>query len=749
MRKNVIFDFGNVLVRWQPEAVYNEHFGDEARTWWFMRHVATAEWRLRIDAGEPQDALVAELQAEQPEYRDAIALYRDRWREMLTGEMPGMREVLRDLKSKGYEIFGLTNWSMETFPEAREHFEILQMIDRYVVSGAEGLVKPDRRLFQRLLDRYGLRADECIFVDDNEANVQSARAMGMEGIVFKGADDLREQMGLYRNLTDDEIARLIKQDNWANDWADVFVAGGCDLGAIHRNHFGHEVYIGNHCTIEKSTIEHCAIGDGCTISDVRLLSGYSIGSGCRIELAGEVSFAPGAHADIMNENGGRRIGLHPDMTVGNAYLWARYRDRKRLMHRFETWSNDTEGRIGSGTVIHGATAVIDGIMGPNCEISHGVIAERFLLGENVRLEAGLRLNDTVVGDNSTLARGEVGCSLIFPAHEQHHNSSFLIAALTMGQSNIASGATIGSNHNGRTADGELQAGRGFWPGLCVSLKHNCRFASYTLLAKGDYPAEMNITLPFALVNNNTTKNRLEVMPAYWWMYNMYALERNRTKFAARDRRTQKRQHIEFAPLAPDTAEEIIVARELLHMWTAKAYQNDGSTEVVAYGMERGHRKTVILKPGEAYKAYEEMLIHYAMEQLNETNGEWRQGSGPHKRERRWMNVGGQLIAGADMDRLLDDIEHGELASWNDVGRRLDDLWAAYPQQKSQHAYDVLCELAQKNELDAADWACFRSRHAQIKQLIRDRIAESRQKDADNEFRQTTFLNTAEMAAVMN
>lgn len=194
--RNIIFDFGNVLVEWHPERVYGEYFGDEAKAWWFLRHVADLDWRQRIDAGESQDACIAELKARQPEYAEAIELYRSHWREMLTGEMPGMRELLIELRVKGYEIYGLTNWSMETFPEAREHFGILQLIDRYVVSGAERLVKPDPRLFRVLLDRYGLKAEECTFVDDNPDNVAAARALGMEGIVFHGAEDLRKQLKL-------------------------------------------------------------------------------------------------------------------------------------------------------------------------------------------------------------------------------------------------------------------------------------------------------------------------------------------------------------------------------------------------------------------------------------------------------------------------------------------------------------------------------------------------------------------------
>ena len=196
MTKNIIFDFGNVLVQWHPEVVYGEYFGDEAKAWWFLRHVADMDFRQRIDAGESMEDCIREKQAQYPEYEQAVELYRSKWREMLTDEVPGMREVISELRVRNYEIFGLTNWSMETFPEARAHFGILQMIDRYVVSGAEGLVKPDPRLFQVLLDRYGLKAEECTFVDDNPDNVAAAKGMGMQGILFTNAETLRKELAI-------------------------------------------------------------------------------------------------------------------------------------------------------------------------------------------------------------------------------------------------------------------------------------------------------------------------------------------------------------------------------------------------------------------------------------------------------------------------------------------------------------------------------------------------------------------------
>ena len=194
MTKNIIFDFGNVLVQWHPELIYTEYFGDEAKAWWFLRHVADNEWRGRIDAGEPTADSIAELQAKYPEYTKAVALYDERYFDMLTDEVPGMREVITDLKNRKHEIYGLTNWSMETFPIARKKFGILQMIDRYVVSGAEKLIKPDPRLFKVLLDRYNLKAEECTFIDDNPDNVAAAQKLGMQGIAFTNAESLRKEL---------------------------------------------------------------------------------------------------------------------------------------------------------------------------------------------------------------------------------------------------------------------------------------------------------------------------------------------------------------------------------------------------------------------------------------------------------------------------------------------------------------------------------------------------------------------------
>ena len=464
----------------------------------------------------------------------------------------------------------------------------------------------------------------------------------------------------YRNLTPVEIEQLERQGNSAESWATVRVAEPFCAACVRNSTFEGAVSLGSieerrhsdgALTLKEGIYNSClcntTVGNHPTVHNVRMLSRYTIGDNVLLFNIDEMTADPGnpAWLEPMNENGGRRILPFGGMTIGDAYLWARYRGRKVLMEKLEQMTTDllaTEegryGRVGDSctikntksihnviirsaaddrTLVDSCITLRDGVVGYGCTLEYGVIAVRFLLGEHVHLEFGLRLNDTVVGDNSTLARCEVGNSIIFPAHEQHHNNSFLIAGLIMGQSNIAAGGTIGSNHNSRTADNEIVGGRGFWPGLCCSFKHSSRFASYCLLAKADYPSELDITLPFALVNNNVAKDQLEIMPAYWWMYNMYAMDHNSKKFAKRDKRVLKAQNIEFDNLAPDTAEEILRGMKQLRAWMAASTTDT----VYAQKQEKSKRPTVVLKAKEGLKAYEDMLVFYAMKTLE--SGKWK------------------------------------------------------------------------------------------------------------------------------
>ena len=188
MIKNVIFDYGNVLVDWNPAYLFMPVFnGDEEKCRYFTDNVCNREWFTRMDRGEDMDTCVAELQAKHPEYADAIALFRDRWFDMCHGDIPGMLEIIQDLKQKGYGVFGLTNWPAATFAEARRRFKTIGSIDNYVVSSSVHLAKPEPAIYQLLLSKYNLKAQECVFIDDRADNVNAAMALGMSGIVYPGS----------------------------------------------------------------------------------------------------------------------------------------------------------------------------------------------------------------------------------------------------------------------------------------------------------------------------------------------------------------------------------------------------------------------------------------------------------------------------------------------------------------------------------------------------------------------------------
>ena len=196
MIKNVIFDFGNVLIDWNPAYLFLPYFnGDEDKCRFFTDHVCNREWFTRMDRGESMDKCVAELQQQYPEYADAVAMFRDRWFEMCSGEIPGMLELIQDLKSKGVGVYGLTNWPAETFDEARRRFKTIASIDNIVVSSHVKLAKPEPAIYQLLLSKYNLNPQECVFIDDRKDNVNAAISLGMNGIVFPGnADELTEIM---------------------------------------------------------------------------------------------------------------------------------------------------------------------------------------------------------------------------------------------------------------------------------------------------------------------------------------------------------------------------------------------------------------------------------------------------------------------------------------------------------------------------------------------------------------------------
>ena len=591
--------------------------------------------------------------------------------------------------------------------------------------------------------------------------------------------------------------------------------------------------------IRNSTIISCDIGDDVAIQDCAHISHYIIGDCCILSRVDEMQttnhakFGSGAlkdgeeeevrvWIDVMNEAAGRSVLPFREMLPADAYLWASYRDDTALVQALKNITQREYGGfrgaygvvgshstikscliikdvfVGEWAYIKGANKLknisvlsskeepsqigegvemVNGIVGYGCNAFYGVKAVRFVMGRSSSLKYGARLIHSILGDNSTISCCEMLSNLIFPAHEQHHNNSFLIASLIQGMSNLAAGATVGSNHNSRAKDGEIRAGRGFWPGLSTTLKHPSSFASFVIITKGDYTHELNITLPFSLVSNNTRQDRLEIMPAYFWMYNLYGLERNTWKTETRDKRAVKKQRIEADYLAPDTAEEIIkalsqmeawmkaagVSQELLDEYSGLEYTSRHEDEALhVIGLERYHRSTVILKPRHACAAYREMLLYYSLKTLAAfmeerpglSYGAFAAEMEGGARVSEWVNLGGQITPAFRVDELRSRIGRGELESWESIHACYDDMAAAYPLDKARHAWEVYRYLKAKPapcDHPLKEASAFKK---ELKTLLRfqhfiaEQVYLSRAKDFSEPFRTVTFRNKEEMEQVV-
>jgi len=596
--------------------------------------------------------------------------------------------------------------------------------------------------------------------------------------------------------------------------------------------------------ISNSRIISCDIGDNCAVHDCAYLANYIIGDNCILSRIDEMSstnhakFGEGVlkdgesedvriWLDPLNEAGGRSVLPFTDMICADAYLWTIYRDDDRLMSRLkEITQARVDSRrgyyamVGSGSVIKSCQVIkdvlfgpcsyvkganklknltikssaaeptqigegvelVNGIIGFGCHIFYGVKGVRFVLGNNSNLKYGARLIHSILGDNSTVSCCEVLNNLVFPGHEQHHNNSFLIATLIMGQSNMAAGATVGSNHNSRGNDGEIIAGRGFWPGLSSTLKHNCRFASYTLLTKGSYPAELNIMLPFSLVFDNHKNDRVEVMPGYYWLYNMYALERNSWKYRTRDKRKTVVQHIETDHFAPDTAAEMLKGMKLLERWTGKAWfvaEEGGDAlpadsvleakgrelitgsparvkELFVAGemMERSKRPVRILKVVEAWNAYRQMLVFYGVKSVATYLSTFAIHYGyfaaqvPSEVGMGWVNMGGQLVPEIKVDSLRAGIRTGLFDSWKDIHDQYEVWWNAYPRDRAENAFEVLRTVTGERTIGEARWNGLLDEAVLTRKYIEEQVYITKKKDYTNYFREITYRNDAERDAVL-
>ena len=596
----------------------------------------------------------------------------------------------------------------------------------------------------------------------------------------------------------------------------------------------------------NSTIISCDLGNNVIIENVNYISHYIVGNEAILVNVNEINttdhskFGNGiikvgesekvrVWLEVCNENGGRNILPFDGMLAGDAWLWTRFRSNQKLQNKLRQFTDERfdlrrgyYGQIGDRTIIKNTAIIkdvwigsdayikganklknltinsspeaqsqigegcelVNGIVGHGCRIFYGVKAVRFVLSSHSQLKYGARLINSFLGNNSTISCCEVLNSLIFPAHEQHHNNSFLCAALVLGQSNMAAGATIGSNHNSRSADGELIAGRGFWPGLCVSLKHNSKFASFTILAKGDYSYELNIPLPFALISNDVKNDELVVMPAYWFLYNMYALARNSWKYVDRDKRIDKTQHLEYDFLAPDTINEMVEALNSFTLiagkaFTQKAKKGKSHTEkefkaigkkllesgdpalnelvFPGEGFENSNRQVRIIKLNEAYRVFKELINYYAVVQLLhfidrrsiKSLSDLSRKLPAVKSRSEWMNAGGQLIKASSIKKLVSDIQGNKIQSWEQVH-------GFYVSESKLYGEDKLIHSLAAWQTVYGGGSKFKEE--QIHKMFADAlitrgwmhegIKTSREKDYENPFRQMVYESEAEMNKVI-
>ena len=210
MIKNIIFDFGAVLVDWDRHYLYDEYFKtDGARelferntgrkglsalemSQWFIDNICTTEWNAQMDGGKPLEQGTNELLALYPEWEKPIRMFFGEWIRMFHGAIDGMYEIVSDLKARGYALYGLSNWAAETFDKyVGPNFPVFRLLDGMVVSGHEMCIKPDEKIYRLLLDRYNLNPTECLFVDDSLPNLEGAARLGIHTYHFTGCENFR------------------------------------------------------------------------------------------------------------------------------------------------------------------------------------------------------------------------------------------------------------------------------------------------------------------------------------------------------------------------------------------------------------------------------------------------------------------------------------------------------------------------------------------------------------------------------
>lgn len=193
----IVFDLGNVLLDWSPRYLYSKIFDDEDRLDWFLDNVCTHDWIGELDCGKPFAQGVAERSKLFPQYSAEIAAFDTRWQETLNGEIAGSVRLLEALHDEGAPIYALSNFSAEKYRETRPRYGFFSRFAGLVVSGEEGLMKPDPAIYRLMLKRFELLPEDCLFIDDRPANVAAARELGIASVRFEDPAQLEAALKSY------------------------------------------------------------------------------------------------------------------------------------------------------------------------------------------------------------------------------------------------------------------------------------------------------------------------------------------------------------------------------------------------------------------------------------------------------------------------------------------------------------------------------------------------------------------------
>lgn len=190
----IIFDLGNVLVSWDPANLYRKIFTTEQELTYFLQNVCSMEWHTLQDGGRSPAEGTEELVKQFPQQEEAIRAFYTRWKEMFNGPIEGSVQIFKELKEKGYPVYALSNWNRELYEQTVDEFPFLDWFDGKIISSEEGLKKPDENIYQLLFERYHINPQTAVFIDDNNANIETANRLGLRSILFTTPEALRNEL---------------------------------------------------------------------------------------------------------------------------------------------------------------------------------------------------------------------------------------------------------------------------------------------------------------------------------------------------------------------------------------------------------------------------------------------------------------------------------------------------------------------------------------------------------------------------